>query len=262
MDGERKMFFRHTLENYFSFVRNKYMGMAICILVYLAGSFFFLYKGLELYQTMGLRICAADCYVMSGLVGKRILAGIPSYLVMTLLQTQNSRNVQCVLFMRKRSNIWWKQCLENVLRAFIMTLLETVSVGIYSIFMTSSLLIWDELGSVFWYATEHTITNIHFWQIVLGFSVVSLSIYLFTGMLISFVECLFSSYLAGICVCLVLAFAENFSTLSVLYDRTTIFYNQWLSGLLWENCLWTFSIIIVLVIGGRRFAERKEFYEI
>ena len=144
------------------------------------------------------------------------MVGIPVYLVMALLQARNSRNIQSVLRMGTRINIWREQCLENVFRAVIMTFLETVAVGIYGLFMTSSLLNWNEMGSVFWDATQHTVSNIRYGQIVLGFSAVTVLVYLFTGMLFSFVEWVSGSYPAGICACLVLAFAENFSVLSVL----------------------------------------------
>ena len=254
------MFFRRTLENYVSFVKEKRLWIAACILAYLAGSFFFLYQGLDLYQNMGLQVCAADCYVMAGMVGRRIMVGIPIFLVITLLQAQNSRNIQSVLRMGTQINIWRKQCLENVFRAVIMTFLETVTIGVYGLLMTSSLLNWNEMGSVFWDATGHTVSNIHYGQTVLAFSAVTVLVYLFTGMLFSFVEWVSGSYPAGICACLMLAFAENFSTLSILYDRTTIFYSQWLYKRMWEDCLWTFIIIIILAIGGEGFAKRKEFY--
>ena len=258
MGGGKKMFFRNTLESYISLVKEKRLEIAACILVYLMGSFFYLHQGLELY--MGLHICAADCYVMAGMVGRRIMVGIPIFLVITLLQARNSRNIQSVLRMGTRINIWWKQCLENVFRAVIMTFLETVIVGAYGLLMTPCLLNWNEMGSVFWNATQHTVSNVHFGQIVLGFGAVTVLIYLFTRMLFSFVEWVLGNYLAGICICLMLAFAENFSTLSILYDRTTIFYSQWLSEQVWEDCVWTFIIIIILAIGGERFAKKKEFY--
>lgn len=260
MDGERKIFFKYALKSCFLFIREKRLVIAAWLSVYLSGSFFCLHKGLELYRNMGLHICVADCYVMAGMVGKRIMVGIPVFLVVTLLNKQNNRDIQYVLHMKKRFHIWLRQCIDNVFWASLTAILETAAVGIFGMMMTPSFLVWNEQGSVFWHATGHTIADIHFWQIIISFGVVTWAVYLFTGMLVSFVEWLTDSYPAGICACLSLAFAENFSAFSVLYNRATIFYSQWLTGGLWVNCLWVFLIIIILIILGGRCAERKEFY--
>lgn len=260
MDGERKIFFRDVVKSWFFCAREKRPGIAACVSVYLAGSFFYLYRGLALYRNMGLHICVADCYVMASMVGKRIMVGIPVFLAVTLLNQQNSRDMQYVLHMKKRSCIWLRQCADNGFGAILMASLETVTVGVFGRMMTPSLLVWNEQGSVFWDATGHTITEIHFWQIVISFGAVTWVVYLFTGMLVSFVEWLTDSYPAGICACLILAFAENFSTVSVLYQRATVFYSQWLTGGLWGNWLWACLMTILLVLLGGRCAERKEFY--
>lgn len=254
------MFIKIAAARFFAACREKRAAIAAGIFWETAGILLFLTKGMALYRNLGLCTCAADCYVMAGMVGKRLTAGIPVYLFLTVLMRQDSGNVPYILYLGKRRNIWKGQCLERLFSAVLLTIWELIAVGAYGILCTGSLLNWEQEGSVFWDAAGRTITGLSFWKIAAGFGTVTLLIYFFTGILVSFVEMLSGSIAAGICVCLALAFAENFSKLSVFYDRATVFYGQWIARRLWGDWLWSAFLILALLAGGGWVAGRKEFY--
>lgn len=260
MAGKGKTYFKISVRECIAFVKEKRLALSVCVLVYLSGIFFFLRRGMKLYGRLGLKTCTADCYVMAGMVGRRISAGLPAFLAVTLLQAGNWHGAGRVMRLKSRRGLWMGCVLSNGFRAVAFSIIETIAVGVYGALLSPVPFIWEEQGAVFWYATGQTAAGISFRQVVFSFWVVSFLNYMFTGMLFSFVGWVTDSFPAGICTCLALAFAEDYSRLSFLYDRTTIFYSAWQERAVGGNCLWALLVIMVFMLAGIRAADRKEFY--
>lgn len=223
--------------------------------------------GLEMKH--GIKVTLADCLVLAdskcgGVMGIKGMAVLPLYLWLLLAVTARENSAAYALARGSRRAVWKNLAKKNFCSALIFSVTAWGMICAAGSIGNPVDCNWNQQSSAYWAAAGEVLDRqISVWSVGAAYWMVTFLMLLLSGYL--FLICMwgFSQPAIGWILCLGLCFAEESGrmSISILYGRFTISFDQWKQVFPWGRMMVEAGAAAVLLhVLGAVLGRRKEYY--
>lgn len=239
--------------------RKKYIFLSIVMSGF---TIFHIFSQEELFiREADIRFTLADGYVLMANMLSKNMYILPIFLLLLNVALKNDTQTQFVIRNRTRADIWKWDCLQIVVLAVYISLLETLIIFIFGMIKGQRFINWTEEKTVFWVQTGFRLTEeVSVFSVVLMFAGTTMITCILIGMAYLSVKEITKSTIIAYGLCLCWGIIEYYSTGKMVLNRMCMQFAYWIH----KDPMWILYAMIclsVLAFLSRELVKRRQYYE-